>query len=84
MSLRVILEEKAINRLAGFLADDPQRVAEVLGAIDDLADAPRPSSSFPFGSQNLRRLRIGRYRVLYEIEADVISIGHIARTTASD
>jgi mRNA-degrading endonuclease RelE of RelBE toxin-antitoxin system len=38
---------------------------------------------FPYGSPGLRRLRVGRYRVLYEISGDVVSIGHIARGTAS-
>jgi len=36
-------------------------------AIDRLADNPRPAGSFPYGSPDLRRLRVGRYWVLYEI-----------------
>jgi hypothetical protein len=41
------------------------------------------AGSFPYGSPGLRRLRAGRYRVLDEISGDVVSIGHIARGTAS-
>jgi len=41
------------------------------------------AGSFPDGSPGLRRLRVGRYRALYEISGDVVSIGHIARGTAS-
>jgi mRNA interferase RelE/StbE len=83
VSLRVIHEEKAINQAAGFLADDPVGLGAVLDAVDRLADDPRPVGSFPYGSPGLRRLRVVRYRVLYEISSDVVSIGHIARGTAS-
>ena len=41
------------------------------------------AGSFPYGSPGLRRLRAGRYRVLYEISGGVVPIGHIARGTAS-
>ena len=41
------------------------------------------AGSLPYGSPGLRRLRACRYRVLYEISGDVVSIGHIARGTAS-
>jgi mRNA interferase RelE/StbE len=53
----------------------------VLDAIDRLADDPRPTGSFPYGSPDLRRLRVGRYRVLYEITDDAIAVRHIARGT---
>jgi mRNA interferase RelE/StbE len=55
----------------------------VLDAIDRLADDPRPAGSFPYGSPDLRRLRVGRYRVLYEITEDAIAVRHVARGTAS-
>lgn len=76
MSLRVDYDEKAIDQAAGFL-DDPQGIREVLDAIDRLADDPRPAGSFHRGDYH--RLRVGRYRVLYEITEDVVSIRHIAR-----
>lgn len=83
MSLRVIYEEKAIDQAAGFLADDPVGLGAVLDAVDRLAGDPCPAESFPYGSPDLRRLRIGRYRVMYEINGDVVSIGHIARGETS-
>jgi mRNA interferase RelE/StbE len=76
VSLRVDYDEKAIDQAAGFL-DDPQGIREVLDAIDRLADDPRPAGSFHRGDYH--RLRVGRYRVLYEITEDVVSIRHIAR-----
>ena len=79
MSLRVVFDEKAIDQAAGFLADDPDTLQAVLTAIDQLAGDPRPAESFPYGSPDLRRLRVGRYRVMYEIIGDEVRIGHIAR-----
>ncbi|HUY49788.1 MAG TPA: type II toxin-antitoxin system RelE/ParE family toxin [Streptosporangiaceae bacterium] len=83
MSLRVIYEEKAIGQAAGFLADDPAGLGAALDAVDRLAGDPRPAGSFPYGSPDLRRRRAGRYRVMYEIKGDVVSIWHIARGKTS-
>jgi mRNA interferase RelE/StbE len=82
VSLQVDYDERAISQAAGFL-DDPQGIRAVLDAIDRLAEDPRPAGSFPYGSPDLRRLRVGRYRVLYEITEDAIAIRHIARGTES-
>jgi hypothetical protein len=60
VSLRVDYDERAISQAAAFL-DDPQGIRAVLDAIDWLADDPRPTGSFPYGSPDLRRLRVGRY-----------------------
>jgi mRNA interferase RelE/StbE len=72
VSLRVDYHEQAISQATAFL-DDPPGIRAVLDAIDQLADDPRPDGSFPYGSPDLRRLRIGRYRVLYEISEDAIA-----------
>lgn len=82
MSLRIDYDERAINQVAAFL-DDPSGVSNVMDAIDLLADDPRPLGSFPYGSPDVRRLRVGLYRVLYEITGDAVEIRHIARGTAS-
>lgn len=82
MSLQVDYDERAISQAAAFL-DDPQGIRAVLDAIDRLADDPRPAGSFPYGSPDLRRLRIGRYRVLYEITEETVAVRHMARGTAS-
>jgi mRNA interferase RelE/StbE len=81
VSLRVDYDERAISQAAAFL-DDPQGIREVLDAIDQMAGDPRPAGSFPYGSPDLRRLRVGRYRVLYEITEDAVAIRHIARGVA--
>ncbi len=83
--LRLRALEKAATPVeleaAAFL-DDPQGIRAVLDTIDRLADDPRPTGSFPYGSPDLRRLRVGRYRILYEITEDAIAVRHIARGTA--
>lgn len=79
--MRVDYDERAISQAVGFL-DDPQGVQELLDAIDRLADDPRPPGAFPYGSPDVRRLRVGRYGVLYEISEDAVAIRHIARGVA--
>lgn len=81
MSLLIEYDERAISQAAAFL-DDPHGIRQVLDAIDRLADDPRPAGSFPYGSPDLRRMRVGRYRVLYEITEDAVAIRHIARGSA--
>ncbi len=81
MSLRVDYDERAISQATAFL-DDPEGIREVLDAIDQLPGDPRPAGSFPYGSPDLRRLRVGRSRVLYEITEDTVAIRHIARGSA--
>ena len=81
MSLRIDYDERAISHVAAFL-DDPHCIRAVLDAIDRLAGDPRPAGSFRCGSLGLRRLRVGRYRVLYEITQDAVAIRHIARVIA--
>ena len=55
----------------------------MLDAVGRLAGDPRPAGSFPYGSPDLRRLRAGRYRVMYEINGDVVPVWHIARGKTS-
>jgi len=51
----------------------------MLDAVARLADRPRPAGSFPYGSPDRRRLRIGRYRVMYDITAETVSVWHLGR-----
>ncbi len=83
MSRHVSLDEKAIHQATAFLADDPDGLRAVLAAVDALTEDPYPEDAFPFGSTGLYRLRVGRYRVLYTVTDELISIGHIARAPAN-
>jgi mRNA interferase RelE/StbE len=71
----------ALDRAAGFLRDDADGVAAVLDAVDELADDPCPEDSLGLGSDDLRRMTVGRYRVMYEIEHDAagITVVHLGR-----
>ena len=79
MSSRVIYEEKAIGQGRGSSLMIPAVSAQCWTPFDRLAGDPRPAGSFPYGSPDLRRLRVGRY----EINGDVVPIWHIARGKTS-
>jgi mRNA interferase RelE/StbE len=79
VSRQVIWEVQAIDQAAGFLRDDPAGVREMLDVVAVLADDPRPAGSFPYGSPDRRRLHIGRYRVMYDITAEAVSVWHLGR-----
>ncbi len=74
MSFSVTWSERATSAGSRYLADDPRGLAGVLDTTDLLADNPRPAGAFPYGSDDLLRIRIGRYRVLYGIDATAQSI----------
>lgn len=81
MNYSVAWSEQAVSAGARYLADDPEGLAQVLDATDRLAGSPRPAGAFPYGSENLLRIRVGRYRVLYEIEpgSQSITVLHVGR-----
>lgn len=81
MTYRIIWEPAATNQAVRFLKDDPTGLAAVYEAVDALAEAPRPINSVAYG-MDIRRLRIGDYRVLYVIndEAIHILVTHLGRT----
>ena len=82
MNYEIIFEPHALDAAARFLEEDPSGLALVLDTIDKLASDPRPAGSIPYGSPDIRRLRIDDYRVLYVIDHEVIHIliTHLGRT----
>jgi len=82
-SREVAFEDQAISQAAAFLHDDPDGVRSIFEAVDRLPDDPEPAESLPFGTAGLRRLRVGRYRVLYRVADDQIQVGHIGRIPAN-
>ena len=74
MSYAITWDEPAINAAARFLKDDPDGLRQLLDAIDLLAGEPRPIGAAEYGSPDLRRMHVGRYRVLYEIEDTTVTI----------
>jgi mRNA interferase RelE/StbE len=74
---RVVVEDSVSLSLGKYL-DEPAALAEVMNAIDALADDPRPASSVPWGA-TMSRLHVGPYRVLYEIREDEIRVRRVDR-----
>jgi mRNA interferase RelE/StbE len=60
-----------------FMRDDQEGLRDVGLAILALADDPYPAGAFHRGSYH--RLRVGRYRVLYFIDGDAITIERVDR-----
>jgi len=61
----VTFEDQALSQTAAFLHDDPDGVRSIFEAVDRLPNDPAPAQSFSFGTAGLRRLHLGRYRILY-------------------
>lgn len=74
MSYKIIWDDPAINAAARFLKDDPDGLRQLFAAVDLLADNPRPEGTFAYGSPDLRRMHVGRYRVIYEITDSTVTI----------
>lgn len=51
----------------------------VVAALDTLATDPYPAESFRWA--NMLRLRVGRYRIMYIVEGDLITIQRIDRVS---
>ncbi len=74
MAYQVVWSERALNQAAGFLEDDPEGLSQLLDAVDLLADEPRPVGTAEYGSADVRRMHVGRYRVLYFSEPTRASV----------
>jgi mRNA-degrading endonuclease RelE of RelBE toxin-antitoxin system len=69
--MKVVWRHAALTSARRFMADQPAMRA-INQAVADLAANPEPPGAFVRGSYH--RLRAGDYRVLYEVEADVVTI----------
>lgn len=78
MNYSIRIKRSAARELGRIHPDDRMRV---IRAIDRLAEQPLTGSVLKGGLRGLRRVRIGRYRVLYEVLDDelvvlVIRVSH--------
>ena len=74
----IFIEKVAQRELSKIPLNDQNRIIE---AIRDLSKNPRPSNSKKLSGRQAWRIRIGNYRVLYEIDDDnyellVVHVGH--------
>jgi hypothetical protein len=72
--VRITWSEIAQATFVRFMADQAGMMA-VNRAVEALADDPAPPGAFVRGAYC--RLRVGSYRVLYEVEGDLITIVRI-------
>ena len=76
--MRIEWSPRAITTASRFFADKGGMTAAV-AAIDALEGDPCPPDSFRWG--DMRRLRVGQYRIMYMVEDDLITIDRIDRVT---
>ncbi|WP_030689779.1 type II toxin-antitoxin system RelE family toxin, partial [Streptomyces sp. NRRL B-1347] len=68
MNYTIVWHIDALQALRRFADDDPDGVKDVRAAVATLALDARPPGSYAYGP-DYARLRIGDYRVTYEINA---------------
>ncbi|MDE2676380.1 MAG: type II toxin-antitoxin system RelE/ParE family toxin [Gemmatimonadota bacterium] len=71
MNYSIRIKRSAARELGRIPPDDRMRV---IRAIDRLAEQPLTGSVLKGGLRGLRRVRIGRYRVLYEVLDDELVV----------
>jgi mRNA interferase RelE/StbE len=77
MSYKIAIAKKAFKELAAL----PAKInVQIVKAVDDLKEEPRPPGckKLKGESENIWRIRVGDYRILYFIE-DIIRIIEIRR-----
>jgi mRNA interferase RelE/StbE len=79
VSYSVELIRQAVKQFKALSLEDQQRIAP---KIDDLAIDPRPFGAIKLaGEEDLYRIRVGNYRIIYAIQDDqlivlIVKIGH--------
>ncbi len=71
MSYKIIIEKTARKDIEKI--DKVERIP-ILEAIAELADAPRPHGCKKLKGRTAWRIRVGNYRVIYEIEDDLLVV----------
>jgi mRNA-degrading endonuclease RelE of RelBE toxin-antitoxin system len=74
--VRVEWSPRAVTTASRFL-DNAEGMRAVVAALDALSGEPYPAQSFRWGQ--MRRLRVGRYRIMYVVEGDLITIERVDR-----
>ncbi len=77
MKYKLYIEKSAQKELSKIPHPDQTRI---INAIQNLAEDPRPSGVKKLSGRDAWRIRVGKYRVIYEVHDDkliilVISIG---------
>ena len=80
MPYSVVWSDQAFAAAQAYLGEDREGLIAVFNATDELATAPRPSGAFAWGVDRYR-MHVGRYRVIYEIidETVTVEVLHLGR-----
>ncbi len=70
-SYRLVLKRSVAKDLRSIPSKDVLRILE---AIESLAHNPRPPGCQKLSNQERYRLRVGIYRVLYEVQDDILLV----------
>ena len=78
MKFTVLIERYALKQILNL---DKKVIPLIKSAISDLADNPRPFGYKKLKSEEAYRIRVGVYRIIYEIDNNriivtVVSVGH--------
>ena len=72
MAYRVEIKASAVKEIASLSRRDQRRVVR---AIESLADDPRPPGARKLvGSEDAYRIRVGDYRITYQVLDDVLIV----------
>jgi mRNA-degrading endonuclease RelE of RelBE toxin-antitoxin system len=78
--LTVEWSPRGVTTAASRFLEDATGMTAVVAALDALAQNPYPAESFRWG--DVLRLRVGRYRIMYIVEGELITIQRVDRVTA--
>jgi len=74
MRFTIVWEPPAANGLRRLKPRDGDAVKPLVQAVNALARDPEPAASSKLGGTGLRRLRVGPYRVTYEIDGGRVAV----------
>jgi len=81
MNYEILRSSQALRQLRRLQRTHPQIIPQLVAAITALSDNPRPSGVTKLVSRPEWRVRVGDYRVLYQIDdskktVTIVSIAH--------
>jgi mRNA-degrading endonuclease RelE of RelBE toxin-antitoxin system len=82
VTYRVVWLPEAMSALRRLRETEPDGAQQVTAAVGGLATDPRPAATRALGRSGFHRLRLGRYRLLYEIDPDaeivyIVNVGSV-------
>jgi len=79
MTYSVIWLPEAMAAYRRLRVTDPDGARRIAKAVAALATDPRPAESNALGGTSFLRMRLDRYRVLYEVADDTVRVMHVGR-----